>query len=203
MEKKFLQKKIKEYFINKKFQEWNKETVDYLLMLIKINEYKEYHNMLFLLLNDYLLWLKNNNNDINNTDDINDTNSIDKYTYEDVLNFKNDLHDKLYNQVIEKDDNRDRIYINDFGDDDIIEYNYFSAENILYFIFFMLCLLVIRFLFSLINHHNYDYNSYEHYSKFIPIIEHHNSHITPSSPPKSNKSNIINTVLELLLNKFI
>lgn len=192
MEKKFLQKKIKEYFINKPFQEWNKETIDYLVMLININDYQEYHNMLFLLLNDYLLWIKNN---ISIDSDSDETN---KYSYNDLLKIKNDLHDKLY-KVVEQNN---RIYINDFGDDDIIQYNLFTTENLLYFIFFMLCLLVIRFLFSLVSHHDYNYNSYEHLSKYVPIVE-HTHHIPTPSPPKTTKSNIINNVVELLLSRFI
>ena len=63
MEKKFLNNKIKKNFLNKDFIEWNKDTIDYLVMLISINKFSKYHNILFLLLNDYIIWYKNKQNE--------------------------------------------------------------------------------------------------------------------------------------------
>ncbi len=126
MEKKFLKNKINNDFINKDFSEWTKETVDNLVMLINIDEFNKYHNVLFLLLSDYIVWVKTNrykdnidSND-NSNDDSNDNNDDSNiinnnfYSYEELNYIKNELYDKLYIEKIEKNNNNDsNNYLND------------------------------------------------------------------------------------------
>ena len=154
MVKEFLKNNIEKNFINKNFEEWNKHTIDYLVMLISINKFCKYHDILFLLLNDYIIWY-NNNNEIKKNDKL--------YSIDELNKIKSDLYLILYNaESILKNDNikdeniitssnQERVYINDFGDDDIIINNYFTLDNLLYVIFFIIGMIILKYLFLILN----------------------------------------------------
>jgi hypothetical protein len=172
MEKQFINKRIKKNFMNKDFSEWNKDTIDYLVMLISINKFNTYHNVLFILLNDYIFWYKNDKINLSK-DVVNNPESKENkekelpsklYTLEELINIKNELYLILYKDnlssesLLTVDDNlyKNREYINDFGDDDIIIDNYFTIENVFYFIFLILGLFILKNLFTLLNNNNYN-----------------------------------------------
>lgn len=176
MEKQFINKRIKKNFMNKDFSEWNKDTIDYLVMLISINKFNKYHNVLFILLNDYIFWYKNDRINLskevvdniessskeNKDKDLSKNSSSKLYTLEELINIKNELYLILYKDDLSSESlltvndnlNKNREYINDFGDDDIIIDNYFTIENIFYFIFLILGLFILKNLFTLLNNNN-------------------------------------------------
>jgi hypothetical protein len=169
MEKKFLNNKIKKNFLNKDFIEWNKDTIDYLVMLISINKFSKYHNILFLLLNDYIIWYKNKQNE-----------DKELYTLDELIKIKNDLYLILYKEL----EHKDRIYINDFGEDDIIINNYFTLENIAYFIFFIIGILILRNILLPFNNNLHNGNNTMNLSKnsgYKEIIENNRNFSVDSS----------------------
>jgi hypothetical protein len=169
MEKKFLNNKIKKNFLNKDFIEWNKDTIDYLVMLISINKFSKYHNILFLLLNDYIIWYKNKQNE-----------DKELYTLDELIKIKNDLYLILYKEL----EHKDRIYINDFGEDDIIINNYFTLENIVYFIFFIIGILILRNILLPFNNNLHNGNNTMNLSKnsgYKEIIENNRNFSVDSS----------------------
>ena len=177
MEKEFLKNNIEKNFIHKNFEEWNKHTIDYLVMLISINKFCKYHDILFLLLNDYIIWY-DNNDEIKKYDKL--------YSLDELTKIKSDLYLLLYNansntmnllehsvdkelfsEVLTKentitDSYKERVYINDFGEDDIIINNYFTLDNLLYVIFFIMGILILKYLFYILNNNDpiKNYNEY-------------------------------------------
>jgi hypothetical protein len=194
MENQFIKNSIKKNFIKKNFKEWNKDTIDYLIMITSINKFSKYHNILFLLLNEYVIWYKNNK-DTNNLYTLDELTKINLYTLDELTKIKSDLYLILYNNNdylktindnninndnnnINNDINNDindinnnnifkndnlyntsRVYINDFGEDDIIINNYFKLENIMYVIFFIIGVIILKNLFLILNYNPTSHNN--------------------------------------------
>jgi len=60
MELEFIEKKVKDELINKPFQEWNKESIHFLLRIFESPVYHSFTTINLILLNDYILWKEKN-----------------------------------------------------------------------------------------------------------------------------------------------
>lgn len=58
MEEKYIKRKIKKELIKKKFNKWNKESINLLVYVYKSNKYESFFEINTLLLDDYIKWYK-------------------------------------------------------------------------------------------------------------------------------------------------
>jgi hypothetical protein len=65
MEIEYIEKKIRDNLINKDFEEWNKESIDFLLSIFS-NNYQSFYKINLLLLEDYIRWYSRKNIEIDN-----------------------------------------------------------------------------------------------------------------------------------------
>jgi hypothetical protein len=66
MEIEYIEKKIRDNLINKDFEEWNRESIDFLLSIYS-NQYQSFYKINLLLLEDYIRWYsKNKDKEIDN-----------------------------------------------------------------------------------------------------------------------------------------
>ena len=98
MEEKYIQKRIKRELLKKDFNEWNKESIQFLVSVYKYDKYKKFYESNLLLLDNFIKWYKKNK--------IIDMFSLDKLIQlsciikEDLLYEKNyDYNFVLYNTV--------------------------------------------------------------------------------------------------------
>jgi Fe2+ transport system protein B len=59
MEEKYMKRKIKKELIKKKFNKWNKESINLLVYVYQSNKYESFFEINTLLLDDYIKWYKN------------------------------------------------------------------------------------------------------------------------------------------------
>jgi hypothetical protein len=137
MEKRYIENKIKSELLEKKFNDWTFETIDFLIYIYDFDEYYSYYNMNLLLLEDYIKWYEQNSTEINNK----------MYSLE-----------KLYQLVIEikKNLNVSNYYKNYLNNNDIKENtnntnnSIFDNMYFLFFIVFMSIFLIIKSFMSYI-----------------------------------------------------
>jgi hypothetical protein len=130
MENKYIEKKIKKEFIKKDFANWDKNSIDLLILMLQLTDYKKYHNMLFLLLNDYIIWLNNN--------------KIIKDNYS--INELNDLKDGIFKELY---------YSNNDKNIEIYEYDsIINIDNISYAILLTILSIIFKYIFSLLFNSN-------------------------------------------------
>lgn len=60
MEEEYIQKKIKDKLINVEFKNWNKESINFLLSIFEFEKYSSLYSVNLMLLDDYILWYKDN-----------------------------------------------------------------------------------------------------------------------------------------------
>jgi hypothetical protein len=198
MEKEYIENKIKKELFEKDFAIWNKETIKFILHIFDLHNYHQYFNMLLLILNDYIIWYKNN-------DTINDTIiEHDMYNIDDLINIyeiiKKDMN--INNSYIGTLENKKEIEIETIKhneEDNILDnnniddnqklhcplHNLLNVSNIMYGIILTIFLIILKYLLSFI-----------FYEKKDEI----NKHINHNSIP----TNLIqNPLIKYLLNNFL
>lgn len=119
MELEYIKNKIKKELLKKKFKNWDKDTIIFLIYVFNNLKYSEFYEVNLLLLDDYIKWYQKNNT-------LNDMYTIDKLIklyclikedlyYEktnDYIYFLNDDFDK--EEVIKKELYKEELSLNDF-----------------------------------------------------------------------------------------
>ena len=119
MELKYIKSKIKKELLKKKFKNWNKDTIIFLIYIFNNLKYSEFYEVNLLLLDDYIKWYQKNNT-------LNDMYTLDKLIklyclikedlyYEktnDYTYFLNDESDK--EEVIKKELYKEELSLTDF-----------------------------------------------------------------------------------------
>lgn len=147
IEKEYIEKKIKNELINKDFETWNKETINFLVSIYEHDKYNDFYSINLILLNDYINWYKKNveeseNSCKNSTDPlpIIDDNLPKKHI---IINDMYELKDLTYIYSIINDDIYHNIrdnYINilnykkSYHTDLSIKFNYLLNNNLFYVI---------------------------------------------------------------------
>lgn len=62
MEVEYIQNKIKNELVNKDFEDWTKDSINFLASIFEFPKYKALYDVNIILLNDYIKWYKKINN---------------------------------------------------------------------------------------------------------------------------------------------
>jgi hypothetical protein len=92
MDKEYIEKKIKEELINKEFELWDKESINFLISIFEFEKYSEFYHINLMLLNDYINWYKKNTcqNEIHNQN---------MYHIKDLMNIYCIINEDIYYNV--------------------------------------------------------------------------------------------------------
>ena len=92
MDKEYIEKKIKDELVNKDFELWDKDSINFLVSIFEFQKYSEYYNINLMLLNDYISWYKKNNchNPIHNQN---------MYNLKDLMNIYCIINEDIYHNV--------------------------------------------------------------------------------------------------------
>jgi hypothetical protein len=92
MDKEYIEKKIKEELINKEFELWDKESINFLISIFEFEKYSEFYQINLMLLNDYINWYKKNicQNEIHNQN---------MYHIKDLMNIYCIINEDIYYNV--------------------------------------------------------------------------------------------------------
>jgi hypothetical protein len=92
MDKEYIEKKIKTELVNKDFELWDKDSINFLVSIFEFEKYGEYYNINLMLLNDYIIWYKKNNcqNAIHNQN---------MYTLKELMNIYCIINEDIYHNV--------------------------------------------------------------------------------------------------------
>jgi hypothetical protein len=92
MDKEYIEKKIKTELVNKDFELWDKDSINFLVSIFEFEKYGEYYNINLMLLNDYIIWYKKNNcqNAIHNQN---------MYTVKELMNIYCIINEDIYHNV--------------------------------------------------------------------------------------------------------
>lgn len=133
-QKKYIKKYIQENFLDIPFQNWTKDKVNTLILFLQLEQFYKYHSVLFIIFNNYIDWVKENNSFDTNIK-LNDLIvTRNKIMY--ILNNNNDLivHDEINIQNE-----------NQYNDD----FNFFSISFDHIIFFFIIFFIIFTFFKAL------------------------------------------------------
>jgi len=85
MDIEYIENRIKAELLNKPFEAWNYNTIDFLIYIYDFEQYNQYYNMNLLLLEDYINWYQEQSSEISNK----------TYSLEKLLDLKNEIKKNL------------------------------------------------------------------------------------------------------------
>lgn len=175
---------------NIKFKKWTTETIDYIITLYEIDQLSNDRVQLYIILNNYIIWLKKNKNYI-------EQKNINQYSYEKLLKIKNNM--KSFIDISPLDNNIDILPLNsnDFENCEVFDYSN-HIFNILLLLFIISFIIILyKSIFSNSNNNiNIPYHKPH-------IIDNHTIFPTQNLL-NNNLSDIINNpIIKTIINHFL
>ena len=172
IEKEYIEKKIKNELINKEFELWDKESINFLLSIYEHKKYNDFYTINLILFNDYINWYKKKvinsvDNPVNSTMPNSDTSTVpnsdtstmpcinihsehfDKmYPLKDLLHIYSLINDDIYHNV---HDNYINILNNNSSshNDLNIQFSYLLNNNLFFIIigiFFTIFYIILKYI---------------------------------------------------------
>ena len=217
----YIEQKIKNNLINNDYSKWNTISIQFLLSIFSTKKYKKFHKICLLILSDYIKWFKINNNCLYNvsyylTDleyiynlisdnlankiitDIDYNNLLEQYITNDI-NDTNNKNKEIKNNYLNNSNYSNYCYL-----DGYINGNNFYILEIIFFIFLLVVLFLVKYCISYINKIqniafkklNYNNGSLLSDNFLIPLESNNNNNkmseiINSYFQHTSNKSNIL------------
>jgi hypothetical protein len=133
MENEYIEKKIKDQLVNKDFELWDKESIDFLISIFEHEKYNTFYDINLLLFDDYIKWYTNK---INENESL-ENKVINNYPLENLKYVYHLINIDIYNNIHY---NYVKILnnINNTNNNDINIYDTFNLNNLFTYIISML-----------------------------------------------------------------
>ena len=184
MEKEYIEKKIKDELINKDFELWNKESINFLVSIFEFVKYTEYYSVNLILLNDYISWYKAKESD-----------SPHMYSLKSLMNIYCLINEDMYYNIR-------RNYISILNKKNGCPFNLPNItdcllnSNLLFIIFgffFTIFYIIFRYLFYIIGHRKKEINHHIFELKLVSPDKNHVNNFSLQDILKGENNNVSET----------
>lgn len=143
MEEEFIQNKIKNELVNKNFENWTKDSINFLASIFEYPKYNSFYDVNIMLLDDYIKWYKKTDNSkkINN----NDTYPLNTLMLLYCLINRDVYHNEHYNYNNTLNNSKEIVYSLTDMLQNILNTNFFSFSSGL---FLTILYIIIKYILS-------------------------------------------------------